>query len=217
VVQDDPLMVDSIGLARETLTRMTGDCDDLTVLYCILLETVGVETACITVPGHIFPAFNTGVPTAEYRKVFPDRSVFISLEGELWVPVEITLVGTTSFTEAWRKAVAEWSALDNQPEMRTFVPTRNAQTVFRPVGLRETDLGLQYGSGRSLAEAFAADFSEIQDVFLASYKENAKKQGRKQDYNRLGIGYSLLARYSEARQAFQRTVSLDRTYLPALW
>ncbi len=216
MVQDDPLIVDSISLSRETLERMTGDCDDLTVLYCSLLETVGIETAFITVPGHIFPAFNTGVPIAEYRKVFPNRSMFIVVEGQLWVPVEITMVGSASFSESWRKGLAEWSVLVDQPDRRRFTLTREAQQVFRPVGLRETDLGLQYGNSQALARAFSADFSEIQEVFLASYEEDVREKGRKQDFNRLGIGYSLFARYDEARQAFQRAVSLDRMYLPAL-
>ncbi|MBN2050569.1 MAG: hypothetical protein JW760_09010 [Spirochaetales bacterium] len=216
VVQENPQRVDSISLARDTLTRLTGDCDDLTVLYCSLLETLGIETAYITVPGHIFPAFNTGVGTGEYMKLYPDRSMFISLEGMLWVPVEITLMGRASFMEAWRKALSQWSSLDNEPGKRLLTVTQEAQAVFRPVGLRETDLGLQYGSPFALAEAFSDDFSEIQNIYLASYEESAKKKGRKQDFNRLGISYSLFGRYAEARRAFQQAVSLDRTYLPAL-
>lgn len=216
LVQEDTLMVDSISLARETLKRMTGDCDDLTVLYCSLLETLGIETAYITVPGHIYPAFSTGQDVAAYGKLLPDRSMFISLEGKLWVPLEVTLVGQASFLEAWQTGITRWEAYKQEPENRKFTLAREAQQMFRPVGLRETDLGLQYGSRQELAEAFISDFSEIQDIFLASYEDNAKSKGRKQDYNRLGIGYSLFARYSEARRAFQQAVSLDRTYMPAL-
>ncbi|MDA3941602.1 MAG: hypothetical protein PF693_20225 [Spirochaetia bacterium] len=32
----------------------------------------------------------------------------ISIDGELWVPVEITMIGKTGFLEAWRKGVEEW-------------------------------------------------------------------------------------------------------------
>ncbi|GAH68908.1 unnamed protein product, partial [marine sediment metagenome] len=32
------------------------------------------------------------------------------LEGQLWVPVEITMIGKTGFLEAWRKGIEEWSA-----------------------------------------------------------------------------------------------------------
>ncbi|MBN2551801.1 MAG: hypothetical protein JXB06_03475 [Spirochaetales bacterium] len=60
-VQGNPLVIDSISLPRDTLTRITGDCDDLTVLFCSLMETAGVETGFITVPGHIYATFNTRV------------------------------------------------------------------------------------------------------------------------------------------------------------
>jgi hypothetical protein len=38
-----------------------GDCDDLSILYCSLLEVLGLDTAFITVPGHIYAAFDTGI------------------------------------------------------------------------------------------------------------------------------------------------------------
>jgi transglutaminase-like putative cysteine protease len=31
-----------------------GDCDDLSILYCSLLEAIGIRTAFVTIPGHIF-------------------------------------------------------------------------------------------------------------------------------------------------------------------
>ena len=63
-VQGNPMVVDPISLPRDTLKRITGDCDDLTVLFCSLLESAGTETGFITVPGHIYAAFNTKVPAA---------------------------------------------------------------------------------------------------------------------------------------------------------
>jgi len=68
-VQENPMVVDSISLPRDTLKRITGDCDDLTVLFCSIFETVGVETGFITVPGHIYAAFNTGEQAREYNRL----------------------------------------------------------------------------------------------------------------------------------------------------
>ena len=86
-------MVDSISLPRDTLRRITGDCDDLTVLYNSVLEAAGTETGFITVPGHIYAAFNTHIPARKFRDVHPDREMTLNVDGELWIPVEITLVG----------------------------------------------------------------------------------------------------------------------------
>ena len=70
-VQEDPMVVDSVSLARDTLTRTTGDCDDLTVLYNTILESSGVETGFITTPGHIFSVFNTGIAARDYVIYLP--------------------------------------------------------------------------------------------------------------------------------------------------
>ena len=90
-VQENTLLVDSISLPRDTLSRITGDCDDLTVLFCSLLETAGIETGFITVPGHIYLAVNTKEATRNYRNIHPNRDLSLNVDGELWIPVEITL------------------------------------------------------------------------------------------------------------------------------
>lgn len=56
---NDPLGtgVDYIQTPSETLSLKGGDCDDLAVLYASALESVGVDTALIHVPGHVFVGF----------------------------------------------------------------------------------------------------------------------------------------------------------------
>ena len=51
------LAVDYLKYPAETLSYGSGDCDDLSACYCALLSSVGIPTAFITVPGHIFMAF----------------------------------------------------------------------------------------------------------------------------------------------------------------
>ena len=55
--QGDSLVVDSVNLPRETLVKLAGDCDDLMVLYNAMLESAGIETGFVTVPGHIYSIF----------------------------------------------------------------------------------------------------------------------------------------------------------------
>lgn len=56
---NDPLGtgVDYIQTPSETLSLKGGDCDDLAVLYASSLESVGVDTALVHVPGHVFVGF----------------------------------------------------------------------------------------------------------------------------------------------------------------
>ncbi|MDA3940559.1 MAG: hypothetical protein PF693_14835 [Spirochaetia bacterium] len=211
--QGNPMVVDSISIPRDTLVRLTGDCDDLTVVYCSLLEALGIETAFVTVPGHIYAAFNTGVSSKDFRKVHNDKSMTLSIDGNLWVPVEITLIGTDDFLSAWRIGVMEFAAVADTPDLRHIIKTREAQQIFRPVGLQETDLGLQYGSKAEIVKNFKRDMDKLIDNVIEDYKETATNSKRKRDFNRLGITAAQFGRITTAKEAFNSALSLDRNYL----
>ncbi len=211
--QENPMLVDSISLPRDTLKRLTGDCDDLTVLFCSLLESVGIQSAYITVPGHIYALFNSKVPSRYYRKIHPDKNMTLNIDGELWVPVEITMIGSSDFLSAWRRGIEQFAALDSEPELRIITFTNDAQQIYRPVGLRETDLGLQYGSEKRIVDDFRGSIDKLVDQILDSYTELAQQAGNKEGYNRLGIVCAQYRRMARAQKAFNTALSLDRNYL----
>ncbi len=62
--------LDRLQFPRETLAYKAGDCDDLSILYCALLESLAVDTAFITIPGHIFMAFSIGLSPDAARRSF---------------------------------------------------------------------------------------------------------------------------------------------------
>ena len=212
--QENPLIVDAISLPRNTLKRATGDCDDLTVLFCSLLESVGIETAFITVPGHIYAAFKTSVPSKSYRLLHPDKSMSINIDGELWIPVEITLIGEADFHTAWRTGIEEFIAHDDQPQNRALNNTRKSQEIYRPVVLTEKDLGLQYGDRTRVITDFKSDLDKSIAMIIDDFEQQAKTQGSKGSYNRLGITCAQLGSYNKAEQAFNSALSMDRNYLP---
>jgi transglutaminase-like putative cysteine protease len=90
--------VDFLQFPYQTLLYHGGDCDDLTILNCSLLEALGIETAFMTVPGHIYMAFDSGLSADKIGSV--RKGYYIAAEGKLWVPVEITLSQDT-FSLAW--------------------------------------------------------------------------------------------------------------------
>lgn len=215
-VHGNRFLVDSVSLPRETLSRTTGDCDDLTVLFCSMLESVGLETGFITVPGHIYPAINTGVPTRSFRDVHPDRSMMIDVDGEIWVPFEITLVGRASFLDAWSSGAEQWNSYAEQADLRRLYRTRAAQEIYRSVGLRETDLGLQYGSPSAVASGYARDLSRVAAVVTGSYADEADRSPTARNYNRLGLAHARFVRYPEAETAFHRARQIDPSYTQSL-
>ena len=107
-------VLDTVQFARETLKYRTGDCDDLSVLYASLLESVGVETAIVLLPGHVLVgvAPGTGVDGIGQITVDPDR--YFVHDDKVFIPVETTLVGK-SFSKAWASGaeeVARWKKED---------------------------------------------------------------------------------------------------------
>lgn len=214
-MQENQSSVDSISLPRDTLMRITGDCDDLSVLYASMLETVGIETALVTVPGHIYIAFNTMVPSRNFADIHPERHMTIAVKDQLWVPLEITMTGEASFPQAWEKGAEQWRTYSNSPESRGFYPVREAWELYRPVGLRETDLGLQYGNTETIRRAAAGDIDALVTAMLARYEAAARERGGKEDWNRLGIRLAQCARHEAALSAFGKALGIDRGYTMA--
>ena len=208
--QGDAEVIDKISLPRDTLKFVTGDCDDLTVLFCSLLEIAGIPTGFITTPGHIYSAFNTGLPVNEYQSIHPDEKMTMNIKGELWVPVEITMLGSDDFMAAWRRGAEEWNQYEQDTNKRSFYETLPAQDIYTPVGLTAKDMGIQYANEKNIVERFNKDKDKLVSTILDTYHAQADETGRKGDYNTLGIMSAKFARYEQAEIAFKQSIAIDR-------
>lgn len=90
-LSEDEQSIDFLQFPRQTLQYTNGDRDDLTALYTSLLEAIGLETAFIAIPGHIYAAFALKSSEANVRKSFGSSSELIFLCGKVWLPVETTM------------------------------------------------------------------------------------------------------------------------------
>lgn len=213
--QASPTIVDSISLPRQTLQRAAGECDDLTILYTSLLESAAVETGFITTPGHIYAMINTGVAIENRNLIHPDERMTLEIDGDTWIPVEITLVGQSSFIEAWREGANEWRQYDEQPQVREYVRVREAQQVYRPVSLRYGDVPIPYGERATISRDFSEGLDELVDLLLVQYERVAQESENARDFNQMGIVAGDFRRYGVAERAFNTAVALDRNFLPA--
>ena len=98
--------VDTVRFPSETLTLKGGDCDDMTTLYCSLLESAGIQTALITTPGHIFAAFDTGLKANTLWTKLDEAYRIIEINNHIWIPVETTIL-YNGFDGAWKSASKE--------------------------------------------------------------------------------------------------------------
>jgi hypothetical protein len=211
--QEKKALVDTVGLPRETLKRITGDCDDLSVLFATLLECVSIDSAFITVPGHIYCALNTGMAARDFPRVHPDREMLIIVGDEVWVPVEITMIGKAGFLEAWQAGIKEWKAAD--ASARGFYPTRDARELYSAVVLTQTDLGLQYGDPEVFLQQYRKDARALSSLMLTSAREEAARSNTAKAWNAYGIALAKLSMGAEAETAFTTALARDRDYYQA--
>jgi len=122
------------------------------------------------------------------------------------------LVGKQGFVDAWRRGSELWRLYDADSAKRAFHRTAEAQQLYRPVALRESDLGLQYGSKDELSSAYRAELARLGDASLGELASSTAKTGNKRDWNTLGIAYARFGKIKEAEAAFNRALRLDPAF-----
>ena len=128
--------VDFLQFPRQTFQYKAGDCDDLTILYSALLESIGIETAFITIPGHIFMAFSLNMVPEEARKAFYRDDDLIYLEESSWVPVEVTEL-SGGFLNAWKTGAREWREGVSKNQQGFFLFWSGSGPCTLPPGRRD--------------------------------------------------------------------------------
>jgi WD40 repeat protein/tetratricopeptide (TPR) repeat protein len=209
----DAQAVDFLQFPVETLSYGSGDCDDLSVLYAALLEAAGVPTAFITIPGHIYLAYDTGIDESLAGRLFPDANQLILSSGRVWMPVETTLLNE-GFIRAWETGAAQWRRHANRGEAELII-TAEAWTVYPPAEFPD-------GPGRRalvpVASAeLAASFESIRFSHADAFIENGGlgRADSRREYNRRGIIHARFGRYDEASDDFTAAL-VDGDYVPAL-
>ncbi len=215
---EESASIDFLQFPRQTLQYTNGDCDDLTTLYCTLLESVGVETAFITVPGHIYAAFTLKMGPDEAQKTFLNPDELILTESRAWVPVEITMF-QESFERAWAYGAKEWRQYDAE-ELSVLYPVREAWQTFQAVGFRDSST-VELPDRPEVTTAFMNSINRHVDREIHPQIEQIRKKidegGRAKTrwQNKLGVVYARYGLYDKASEAFE-TVLQDEEYIPAL-
>lgn len=102
LMSEDETSVDNLNYPYETLYYRGGECDDLSILFCSMLEALDIESAFITVPGHLYTAFAIGSDTWQ-----ANNADIIVIDGKRWMPMEVTITGR-GFTQGWSVGARQW-------------------------------------------------------------------------------------------------------------
>ncbi|MCR4899321.1 MAG: porin family protein [Treponema sp.] len=141
--------VDFLQFPHQTLLYHGGDCDDLTILNCALLEAIGIETAFITVPGHIYMAFDSGL-TVEEARGKTGKGYYIEANGKIWCPIEITLSQDT-FGLAWTYGAREWKKAGKDAML---IPLKDAWSTYLPISVPGSDTSIDMPSQDAILKNF---------------------------------------------------------------
>ncbi len=125
--------VDFLQFPYQTLLYRGGDCDDLSILSCALMESAGIDTAFITIPGHIYMAFSPGLEAGEAKRLM-NESAFILQDGKVWIPLEITLL-RENFMKAWQVGAQEWKKAGGEARL---YPLKECREHYQPVNVPQT-------------------------------------------------------------------------------
>ncbi|HII16036.1 MAG TPA: transglutaminase domain-containing protein [Nanoarchaeota archaeon] len=106
----------------DVLKTKKGDCDDLSTLYAALLESVGIKTALITHPGHMYAAY---------------------YDSEHINPVETTMIGS-SFKDARDEGNKEYGEHKNDKYITVIEDEWKAKDIKTPgdVGISTSEVSI---------------------------------------------------------------------------
>jgi hypothetical protein len=203
--------VDYLQFPAQTLEVKAGDCDDLSILYTALLESAGIETAFLTIPGHIYMAFNLDMDPKQATATFGSTSDLIVKDGKTWVPVEITMV-RDGFVKAWQFGAQEWRNASGANNAALY-PLRAAWSTYTPANTGDIiKSAITPPDSSKIFDAFA---KELDALYSLSFTPRIKtlQDGLKTSkndpklLNSLGVLFARFGMYDDARAQFAAIVS----------
>ncbi|MBN2050386.1 MAG: hypothetical protein JW760_08095 [Spirochaetales bacterium] len=201
----DTSAVDSLKFPRQTLGFRAGDCADLSVLYASCFEAAGVQTAFVTVPGHIFVAVDLGITEAEALSRGMKAKDFIVQDDNVWLPLETTL-RNGGFTEAWRKGADQWVKAA-EAGVACLYPVHEAWEKYPPVGLPADGSSVRLPAPAEVLKGFTAELAAVVTRELSARLELLGPLGTGQSYTRgknsRGVLYARYGFYPEALENFR--------------
>ena len=135
--------VDFLQFPYQTLLYSGGDCDDLSILNCAIFESIGISTAFITIPGHIFMAFDSGVEPKKAAEVLKDGRYVIQ-GGKTWIPLEAT-ISQENFEISRAAGYNQWKSASKKGEAKLY-PMSDAWQLYKAVSVPESDTDIELPS-----------------------------------------------------------------------
>jgi hypothetical protein len=155
--------VDTVRYPAQTLRRRSGDCDDTTVLLAALLESVGIPTQLVDLPGHLLLVADAGLPEAQAHRLGVPDSLVTVRDGRVWIPLETTNL-RAGFLAAWQEGARQL-----RRGAPSFVRVDTAWVRFPPSAPLEPGTGAVRPDSARLLERLwteAASFRRMREAYI---------------------------------------------------
>jgi len=204
---------DFLQFPLETFERKGGDCDDLVALYASLLESGGVSSAYIDVPGHVMAAFDCGIKPNDMADNGLLPTDVIVMNDRVWIPVEATKIGTAGFFQAWKAAADRYYRELEAGHFPELIPFADAWSIYKPSSYQPKGLFVDVPSDSKTKE----EYRQFVVQFVTKTKQNtldelaARCQAEPQNTfvrNEYGTLLTQTGQYEKARKIFSETLEM---------
>ncbi|PIQ11685.1 MAG: hypothetical protein COW71_00090 [Ignavibacteriales bacterium CG18_big_fil_WC_8_21_14_2_50_31_20] len=213
--------IDYVQFPHQTLVKKSGDCDDLVTLLSNALEVLGIETAYIDVPGHVFLAFNTGLVPNELEQNGLSEEQVIVKYNKVWFPLETTVINKNSFVESWKYASDRYAKEKDANNSIEIVEIQNAAITYPPILFPSSTPIVSNVTAEIVKAELEKDLKSFKQTSDQTYEEELLKVLNVYPtniftFNKLGIYYARKGNYESAEIYFTRTLMYDTENVVAL-
>ena len=212
-ISGEEAAIDSVKYPREILNpkNKMGDCDDGSALYSALLESVGIHTMLVDVPGHVYVMFDTGVHSNNFERMCLPEDRYI-VEGEsIWLPVEVTKYGEP-FASAWQEGLSKYHKWKEKKQLE-LVDVHQAWKEYQRTHPSLPTPEITVPVLAEMDQQVLSDADQMQqsrDDFLLALEQDVQSMPTDLDQrNRLAITYVELDEYEKAEVQFQQMITIS--------
>ncbi len=207
---------DSLNYPGETLLERSGDCDDLSILCCAVLEAARIPAALAAGSGHVLFLFDSGIRADDLPQTPLNPETVVVWKGRVWLPVESTEFAKagSSFSSAWSAAWPRCKAMA-AGEMR-IIDLREAWRKYYPMNPPPTEttrkrIAEATWASNGLRDRVEKALEKLQD-FFSTHLDRRVEEIRKVHGSGLegdlavGLLYTKSGLFNKARRIYERAV-----------
>jgi tetratricopeptide (TPR) repeat protein len=213
-------VIDTVRFPRTTLLLSSGDCDDTTALLGSLLESVGIRTAVMTSPGHVFLALDTSEPEENLWLFKRGDLEAIRHAGSVWIPIETTILNQ-GFHAAWLKGSELVKDFQKEGKIE-FLPVYRLRNKYPSLPLPESSFKVVEPPGSTLKKQYLTSVEVVTDSIynnaLETLKEKLARAGGDtrralKVRNQIGVLHARFRRDGEAESVLSQCIQDDPGFL----